>query len=248
MAESRGVMGQDDEFSESEKQTIVNREKQEQDDFNNSMSDRETGRQRWFGYERNSTQNKSRKEREKHSLQQALALSAAYAKLYQQTMQNLNEAENAVYEAQVKAAETVNEAQNALDQTIEKASTTVDGTAVFRSADGSVYTYDGRLLEGDELDGITWREDEPSWEEYQKQLDDLREKQDYLDRMISHEQRLAELRTEMEDEDNPPTEERLKEIQKDIEEIHNDAAPLQTKDYEISKIKYDTSEGLDFNF
>ncbi len=133
-------MGQDDEIKDSQRQTIVNRQAQEQDDFNNSMADRETGRQRWFGYKRNASQNKSRKEREKHSLQQALALSAAYAKLYHQTMHNLNEAENAVYEAQVKAAEAVNEAQNSLDQTIEKASTTADGTAVFRSADGSVYT------------------------------------------------------------------------------------------------------------
>ncbi len=231
-------MGQDDNSRDSGKQAIENRQKQDNDDFNNAMSDRDTGQQRYFGFEKNASQKKARKEQQKRALQRALLLNTRYAKLYQETFQKLNEAENAVYDAQVKGAALVNEAQNSLDQTLEKASTTEDGTAVFRSEDGSVYTQDGQLLKGDELDGITWRDDAPSWEEYQKLQRDLQEKQQYFDRMNAHEQHLGELRTEMEDKDNPPTEERLEEIQKDIEstlkDVRNDN-DIQTE-FKVQKL------------
>lgn len=241
-------MGQDDEFRETERKTIVNRDKQEFADFNNSMAGRETGRRIRFGYENETPRDIARKEKQKRALERALLLSAKYAALYNETLQNLNNAENAVYDAQIKAHEAVNDAEKALQQALEKANTTEGGTAIFQAADGSVYTQDGQLLKGDELDSITWPDDAPSWEEYQKLQRDLQEKQQFYDLMNSHEQRLGELRAEMEDKDNPPTEERLKEMNEEIAEIHNDAAPIQTKEYEVSKIKYDTSEGLDFNF
>ncbi len=105
------------------------------------------------------------------------------------------------------------------------------------------------MLEGDELEGITQREDAPSWEDYQKQLDDLREKQQYLDRIVLHEQRLAEIRTEMENKNNPPSEKRLEEIKDELDKIHNDALPSQAKEqeYEVSELKFDTNEDLNFN-
>lgn len=131
-------------------------------------------------------------------------------------MQALSDAENSVYDAQVRSAERVSEAQSAVLFSLDAASILPDGTEVFLAQDGRAYSKDGREIEGEELTLIVWDKDAPSWEAYQAQLVELEEAQQYLGRMNEHGDRLVELRDELENAGNPVTDERFNTINEEI--------------------------------
>ena len=121
-------------------------------------------------------------------------------------------------------------------------------TAIFRAGDGTVYTQDGRKLEGEELESIVWRDGAPPWEDYQTQLNAQKAAQEYLDRMQKHDQRLIQLRKETEDKDTPPNEERLKEIQDEVEAINNDASNSYAAKSELTTEEPQANEKITISF
>ena len=228
-------MGIDEEFQGVEKAKAIKRLVQESEDHNNALAGNfDTGRRINRGLKDKDEHEQNVQKRAKQSLSQALRLNTRYAAQYQAVMQNLNDAEDAVYAAQVRSAERVSEAQSAVRGSLDAASTLADGTEVFQSEDGSVYTFDERLVNDDALEEILWREGSPSWETYKGQLAELEEARLYHERMNAHGDRLSELRSEMEDEDNPISENRLAEINEEIDEISNKAKPAYKSDTEFS--------------
>jgi len=221
-------MGTDEDFQKLEKAKSVSRQAQELEDNNNAMAGRfDTGRRINRGFKAVHENEEIRKKNEKNALSQALKISAHYAKLYQNTMQNFHDTSNAVYDAQIVGGQRVSEAEAIIQKALDNASTMPDGTAVFRSQDGSVYTQDGEKLEDDALVGISWRENAPAWETYQEQRKDLDEKLQFLERMNGHEERLLDLQDELEtlkDQDTPENAERMSEISEELDSIEADAS------------------------
>lgn len=244
-------MGIDEEFQGVEKSRLAKLLSQEHEDHNNALAGNfDTGRRINRGLKEKEEHEQSVQKRAKKSLSQALKLNARYAAQYQGVMQNLNNAENAVYAAQIRSAEWVSEAQSAVRGSLDAASTMPDGTEVFQSEDGSVYTVDERVVDDNALEEISWREGSPSWETYQGQLAELEEARQHHERMNTHGDRLAELRIEMEDEDQPISSERMIEIDEEIESIYKSASIQNAVDqnYETNKPTSEVIPELDMNF
>jgi hypothetical protein len=224
----------DKEFQKHETKRVAGLREQERTDFTAELNDTDNGRMKKFGLSNKARQEETRKAREKHTLSQALRISASYAKLYQSTMQDLHDATSLVYEAQVKWAAELGAAQTLLKQTIEQATKTPDGTAVFRSQDGNVYNQHGQKMDDEALVGVLWHGRVPSWESYQERFHDVEFKQERLNQMNTHEIRLGELQVKMEDEDNPLTTDELKAVKSEIQDIMNDAKTNHTVDAELT--------------
>lgn len=227
-------MGTDDDFQEHETKRIAAVKAQDRADYTAAVSGRDNGRIKRFGFEGKAIQDKARKEREKQSLAQALKISTAYAKLYNSTMQGLHDATTAVYEAQLLASMALEKAQTALKQTLSEASMTPDGVAVFLSKGGAVYDQAGQKLDDEVLMGVFWQENAPSWETYQERQNDVQAKQEQLDLMNSHDLRLTELQTKMEDEDNPLSMDELKAVNEEVKNIIKDTKRSHSAQIEFS--------------
>ncbi len=135
---------------------------------------------------------------------QAMLQDPEYAKAYTRVKGLLEEAERLTENALV-------EAEAALEEIIARAVKLPDGRAVFRDKDGNVRTEDGAIIDAAIAAGIDWPDDAPSFEEFEsrkKRIDDLREYQ--VDT-------LGKARGELEDEHNPPSQERLDELEQEIE-------------------------------
>jgi hypothetical protein len=173
----------DDEFKklEANRQSAV--QVQDRSDFTAELNGTDNGRMKRFGLDGKHQRDKTRKEREKQSLAQALKISAAYAKLYNSTMQDLHDVTSAVYEAQLLASMALEKAQGLLQQTLDEASMTPNNVAVFRSEDGAIYDQHGQKVDDDTLLSVFWREGAPSWETYQDRKNDVKTKLGRFDLM-----------------------------------------------------------------
>jgi len=190
-----------------------------------------------------------KKERERH-FNQAVKLSADYLKLHTAVMNSLGEAENAVYDALIEAAQELATAEQNLSDIEDRAQTLPDGTKVFRSADGSVYTADGTKLDDDVAATIQWDDNAPSWEDHQAAKaahDHAKERHKQLSK---DNDRLAYIRDRMEDKDNPPPEEELEDFEKEINDIKEranfDASP--SSEIEVTKTASSEVPKIDMNF
>lgn len=244
-------MGTDEEFQNIENAKASARRVQELEDHNNAIAGRfDTGKRINRGMKAKHDSGIRVKKENDSLLKQALKMSAEYAKLYHDTMSNFQDAEVAICDALIQGVERVNAAQATVRNLLVSASTTIDGRSVFRNADGTVYDQDGNEITSDELDGVTWRDNAPSWEGYQHQLQDLKDAQEFLARMQAHDQRLIVLRVEIEDEDNPPSEDRLTEIGEELDAIRKDATNVNVvkNDFEVLESKQALDPTINFDF
>ena len=127
-----------------------------------------------------------------------------YAKAYTRVKGLLNEAERLTENALI-------EAEAALEEIVARAVKLSDDRAVFKDKDGNVRTEDGAIVDVAIAAGIDWPDDAPSFEDYEQRkqrVDGLREYQVDV---------LGNARDELEDEENPPSKERLDELEREIE-------------------------------
>jgi len=135
---------------------------------------------------------------------QAMLQDPEYAKAYTRVKGLLNEAERLTENALI-------EAEAALEEIVDRAVKLSDGRAVFKDKDGNVRSEDGAVIDAALIAGIDWPDDAPSYEELERgklRIDDLREYQ--VDT-------LGKSRDELEDENNPPSIERLEELESEIQ-------------------------------
>src|SRR3546814_20712795 len=89
-----------------------------------------------------------------------------YAALYNEVSDLLSRAEAATEAALIDAEQDLSTANSELDQTLDKANRLPDGTAVFRSKDGTIYTENGKPVEGEEAAGVVWKDKAPSYADF----------------------------------------------------------------------------------
>lgn len=152
-------------------------------------------------------------------LQMLLATNPGYAKLYNDTMGALSDAEDATDRAIAKAQKALDEAQQRLEHTLSRAAALPDGTRVFRDARGNVWDERGQRVGEADAAGIEWRGDEPAYEQF---LEDSKSVKDGLTRLEALQgyrvDTLGRIRGEMMDEDNPKSPERMERYQEEIAE------------------------------
>lgn len=206
----------------------------DRNDYNNEISDRDTGRISRFGID-NPKQQLSEKEKRERSALQSLLLNVSYKASFDAALQAFNQAQSMVYEALIKATDNLDNAKHVYDGLLERASTLPDGTKVFLADDGTAYTEDGRVLDQDEVRTVDWREGGPSWDEAQASRKAYNEAQRRYDEVAHYNNRLDQINHELNDEDNPPSLDRLDELK---DELNNITKNLHNNNIKSAELAY----------
>lgn len=153
----------------------------------------------------------AKKEKDK-ALQFALKISSSLTKRYHETIQRIGELQGLVYVAMAEGAKRLNEADKAIESTLNLANRLPDGTEIFLAVDGSVYDRNLRELDEHELVGVELRENAPSWEVYEMQLNGRENAQAYLDRAHEIDRELFDIHTAAEESSEQMTDDRLDDL------------------------------------
>ena len=216
MAENDG-----DSRDENWQRTLVRRER-DLAEIQNEIAGRGHSRIRRFlpeDHESNpdAQEKKKRQERAYRSALRALLKNESYRALYEETFDKLRTYEVATEHALEQAREDLAEAKGALDEMRENASTLQNGTRVYRSEDGGVYSEDGTLITGDALESVEWRKGAPSYEDYTAQKKAAAEAESRVNDLLVYQADLGVVRERLSDEDHPLSPEDLKDVQEDMD-------------------------------
>ena len=208
--------------SEFENIDALSAAKRDRIDLANEMAGRDVGRIERFNLSQNDEtgpEGRRRKDGESLSaLEQLLLHDPAYRDLYERVTGRLEETEIAVIRALATVRDRITETRLALDDMLNRAAELPDGTKVFRTRDGTrAYTEDGELLTPEEMAGVHWRDDAPSWEEF-TEVRDVHEaaveaEQDILD----YQQQILDPARERIDSGEIIPEDELRHIEEDME-------------------------------
>ena len=202
------------------------------DDLQREIAGLEVGRQRRFRGDDDQANPRSKERREarqqaaRTALEQLLATDPHYRALYTQTMDQIRAAEIAAERALIEAETTRDRAQEDLQDVLDRAARLDDRTRLFRDADGNVRREDGSLVSGPEAEAIMWPDGAPTYETYRAHKDALVQAQQAIEDIRTYQvDVLGAARDELANPNKPPPEERLREIQRQIE----DGAPQHSK-------------------
>lgn len=152
-------------------------------------------------------------------LQMLLSTNAAYAKLHNDTMIALGDAEAATDLAIAKAQKAWEEAREQLDHTLSSAAKLADGTRVFRDARGNVWSEHGTRVSEADAAHIEWRGDEPAYEQFLEESESVRDRLTRLEALQGFRvDTLGRIRDRLDDKDNPPSTEEVERFKRDIHE------------------------------
>jgi len=101
-------------------------------------------------------------------LQQLLASNPAYAALYHETFDKLRAAEAATEAALQKELDLHGRLATERDAMLARAARLPDGTAVFRDANGAVWSEHGDEVTRSDLDAVLWPKDAPVYEAFRE--------------------------------------------------------------------------------
>lgn len=155
-----------------------------------------------------SRQDKERKERAKNQelnrLLELINSDPAYAAARQEFGDFLRDVEQATEAALLEAQTAYQQAKAALDDVMDNANRLPDGRAVFRDANGNVFTADGHRVSEEDAASIVWQDGAPSYEDYlaaRREADKARERFEDIER-YRHDV-LGPARHRFDDEDDP---------------------------------------------
>lgn len=152
-------------------------------------------------------------------LQMLLATNPGYAKLYNDTMDDLGDAEAATDRAIAKAQKALQEAQQQLEQTLNRAAKLSDGTRVFRDARGNIWNEHGQRVSEEHAAGIEWRGDEPAYEQFSEESESVNDRLTRLEALQGYRvDTLGGIRDRMTDQENPPSVDDIDRFKRDIQE------------------------------
>lgn len=152
-------------------------------------------------------------------LQAMLAANAGYAKLYNDTLGDLSDAEAATDRAIGKAEAALEEAQQQREQTLRRAAKLPDGTRVFRDARGNVLNEHGERVSDADAAGIEWRGDEPAYEQFLEDSESVKDRLTRLEALQGYRvDTLGGIRDRMDDKENPPSAEDVERFKREIHE------------------------------
>lgn len=150
-------------------------------------------------------------------LQMLMATNPGYAKLYNDTMGALGDAEAATDRAIAKAQKALDDAQQQLEHTLSRAAKLPDGMRVFRDARGDVWNKRGQPVSEADAAAIEWRGDEPAYEQFLEESESVRDRLTRLEALQGYRvDTLGSIRDRMDDEESPPSATEVERFKRDI--------------------------------
>ena len=224
-----------DEFQIISKEQNEHERQQNMDDHNNALRGTDVGRDlRFLSPEAVNGDRKAKKGLD--PLEIAL-LSAEYAQMYNQVLDGNRDAQNAITDLGDHIDRLMDKINEKIDQTLDKAVTLPDGRKVFMHEDGKVYTSDDKPVDPTLVAGIDWT-DRPTYNEYHALLIDRDRLQEISNENNQNSLRLGEIRDDLEDRDNPQTQDQLQSHQNEQEGIQDRTGEL-TGEVSQFDAKYD---------
>ena len=157
------------------------------------------------------------------ALQLMLLTDPAYAELRERVQNSLADADARLAELHLEAEEMLAESAAKLDALEARAGELPDGTKVFRSVDGDVFTANGRALDAEERADVAWKPDAPSYEEYQAARDKHAQITEFNDAINRAQDRVDGGKATLESDHNDPTSaEDLEALESDITQSLDD--------------------------
>lgn len=152
-------------------------------------------------------------------LQMLLATNAGYAKIYNDTMGALCDAEAATDRAIAKAQKALDEARQQLEQTLTRAAKLPDGTRVFRDARGNVWNERGQRVSDGDAASIEWRGDEPAYEQFLEESESVKDRLTRLEALQGYRvDTLGGIRDRMDNPENPPSAAQIESYKREMHE------------------------------
>ena len=221
---------QDDDFQKHEAKQAEKRSEVDLEITNDARrGDFDTGRRTNRGLKEAHERKIRAKKQSDSQLSQALKMNAEYSKLYNVVMDKLDNAMPIVYNALEESNEKLAELEN-------KASTLPDGTRVYKNSKDEAITQNGLMLSAAEIASVNWRDDAPSWEEYQG----AKGRRDQLEQGFD---RLGEIKEIMEDDSLEKTSEIMEGFEREIETITDQAMMANKNDHDM-EVKVTTPDNL----
>ena len=212
-------MDETDEFNILNKRQNAHLRQQDIDDLNNELRGVDVGRvTRFLSPEVRETINGDRKAKKGLDPLELALLSAEYAQMYNQVLDGNRNAQNAITNLGDQIDRLMDKVNSRIEETLDKAVTLPDGRKVFMHEDGEVYTSDGKPIDPILVAGIDWT-DRPTYNEYQSLLADRNRLQEIRDGNDRNSLRLGEIREDLDDRDDPPSQDQLKSHKKEQEGI-----------------------------
>lgn len=164
---------------------------------------------------------RGRKDRDTHTrtLTWLLANDRAYAKVYNDTMGALGDAERDADDALEKLEAAHTKARRDIQVMLDRAAKLPDGRRAFKDKNGQVWDEHGAQVSDDQAASIEWRSNEPTYEVFSDQsryADDISRS---VNEMRGVQVDLGEIREEMTDQKNPPTQERAEDLREQVQEL-----------------------------
>ena len=214
----------------------LQRQKGEFDDLQAELSGAPNGKVARFltGDASPKSKEEEKAERARQAFQTQLDLmlmDPAYCAAWDRTNTLLSDTQDKLDAALLKVTANIERLSELVEGLEDKATKLPDGTAVFKAADGSVWTEDGRKLSDAEAASLNIPENTPSWEQYKGAQDALESARARRDRLIGIQTEIVDpLRRELNDPDHPPSKERLEEIKKTLEQVNERGFETSLKD------------------
>lgn len=205
------------------------------DDLQNEIAGNITGRRQRFlsqaAWEEAKAKQHGKKEDDFTRLHFLLLTDPVYEKLYFEVQYTLDRTEQAADNALSVINQNIESLKENLNSLKEKASSLPDGTKIFKNKDGkAAFTENGRKLSEEEILWVQWRDENPTWEEYKLANESLDETQKNKEKVTHYRDHvLHPAQKKINDPNNPPSKEELKEILKTVREEMPDIVKEQSK-------------------
>lgn len=216
------------------------------DDLQDELAGRVTGRISRFipdaaRFDNRTSEKKNAGEMAMHMALSQLDLLMAdpeYAALYRQVSGKVDSTADRIAETEEQLDREQADAEQALAETRARAARLDDGRRVYRRADGFWMTEEGTALsEEDALAaGLTVPDNAPSWEEYSGLIAWLEQISEYWAQVAAHKARAGHIRARLDDHENPPDKEELREADEELDEISASLAEINQAVVEAGQV------------
>ena len=190
--------------------------KLEIDDYNHAVAGVNVGRMRKHIPEAATDTVTGKKEtvgdRVARTLQWLLLNDENYARAHKAAVTATNDAMDAAASAISNIKAALKQSTADIEDILNRAATLPDGRKVFRNGQGGVVDQDGNRIAQDIADGIIWRGDEPTYQEYRAEIDRADALRRANDEVLGIEAELGGFQGELSDNENPASEDRLDAI------------------------------------
>lgn len=237
----------DVEFEKIEDASRLKKEELDKVDYNHAIADLNVGRQERHLPSNLSARARIKKEQEERqitlSLLDEMLKDPEYAALYHETKSLIDNA-MVIAEEELENANIKLEAlTKRRDELLDNSNRLADGTVVFKNKDGDVVTKDNEVITDQVLlDGIVWKDGATTYEEYADNDNEIGKTLESIDAITTYQvEVLGEAKEKIENEDEPPTEEEIKDIKKDVVEQAPDSIK---KRLEVSETTSDHTQSL----